>query len=96
MKPTEFLINNHNIVLSVLLALQYWFYKHFVYIRKIEIYEERKYMQDVYENTYTRHFEKTFRHTLIDKENINTHKCDILNIQRCIDVATHKEIKENL
>ena len=33
-------------------------------------------MQDVDENTYTRHFEKTFRHIRIDKENINTHKCE--------------------
>ena len=33
-------------------------------------------MQDVDENTYTRHFEKTFRHILIDKENVNTHECE--------------------
>ena len=52
-------------------------------------------MQDVDENTYTRHFEKTFRHILIDKENINTHECEKIKIQRCIDIAIHKEIKEN-
>ena len=45
-------------------------------IEKIEIHKPRKHMQDVDENTYTRHFEKTFRHILIDKENINTHECE--------------------
>ena len=54
-------------------------------------------MQDVDDNTYTCYFDKTFRHIRIDKENINTHKCEkILNIQRYIDIAIHKEVKENL